>query len=60
MKREEPPSSRPGLGHETEPDHAEEAPGVPGFRSWGAVYVFVFAAFVLGVVALGVFSRFYT
>jgi hypothetical protein len=40
-----------------EPD---ESPGVPGFRSWRAVYVFVFAAFVLGVVALGAFSRFYT
>jgi hypothetical protein len=39
--------------------HPEEAPGVPGFRSWGSVYVFVFAAFVLLVIGLAVLSRVY-
>ena len=39
--------------------HPEEAPAVPGFRSWGSVYVFVFAAFVLLVIGLAVLSRVY-
>ena len=37
----------------------EEAPGVPGFRSWRTVYAFVFAAFVLLVIGLAVLSRVY-
>ena len=32
-------------------------PGVPGFRTWRAVYVFIFSCFVLVVVALTVFTR---
>jgi hypothetical protein len=38
---------------------ADASPGVPGFRSWRAVYVFVFAAFVITVIALAVFSSIY-
>ena len=38
---------------------ADESPGVPGFRTWRGVYVFVFAAFVLVVIALAILSRVY-
>lgn len=41
---------------ETPPDH-EDPPGLPGFRSWRGVYLFVFAVFVAVVIALTVFSR---
>jgi hypothetical protein len=41
---------------ETPPDH-EAPPGLPGFRSWRGVYLFVFAVFVGVVIALTVFSR---
>jgi hypothetical protein len=37
----------------------DEVPGVPGFRSWPALYVFVIVVFVLTVVGLAVFSRIY-
>lgn len=40
-------------------DETEELPGVPGFRSWRAVYAFVFGAFILLVVALTIFARIY-
>ena len=43
----------------TEPDDADEPPGVPGFRTWRAMYLFVFGAFVALVIALAVFSRVY-
>jgi hypothetical protein len=36
---------------------ADEAPDVPGFRTWGGVYWFVFAVFVAVVVALTLFTR---
>lgn len=39
------------------PSDRDDQPGVPGFRSWRGVYVFVFAVFVACVVALAVFSR---
>jgi hypothetical protein len=39
------------------PDDA--TPGVPGFRTWRGVYLFVFAAFVVFVIALTIFSRVY-
>ncbi len=39
----------------TPPD--DELPGVPGFRSWGMVYLFVFGWFVLVVALLAVFTR---
>jgi hypothetical protein len=35
----------------------DKSPGVPGFRTWRGVYVFVFAFFVLVVVLLTIFSR---
>ena len=34
-----------------------EPPGVPGFRSWRGVYLFVFAWFVLLVILLAIFTR---
>jgi hypothetical protein len=34
-----------------------ESPAVPGFRSWGGVYLFVFCAFVGMVILLTVFSE---
>ena len=33
-----------------------EPPGVPGFRTWGGVYLFVFGWFVLVVILLTVFT----
>ena len=35
----------------------EEAPGVPGFRTWGEVYLLVFIWFVIVVVLLTIFTR---
>jgi hypothetical protein len=44
----------------TEPSAREtETTGVPGFRTWRAVYLFVFAVFVLVVVLLAFFSRWF-
>jgi hypothetical protein len=40
-----------------DPSIPEEAPGVPGFRTWRGVYVFVFAFFVVCVLLLALFSR---
>jgi hypothetical protein len=34
----------------------DEAPGVPGFRTWRGVYWFVFGCFIAVVVALTLFS----
>ena len=48
-------SADPGSPREVKDD----APGVPGFRSWRSVYWFVFGSFVLMVVALALFSRVY-
>jgi len=42
---------------EKTPAPADDAPGVPGFRSWRAVYIFVLAAFAAVVLALTVFPR---
>ena len=42
----------------TPPDD-DESPGVPGFRTWRGVYLFVFAAFALVVIALAVIARVY-
>jgi hypothetical protein len=43
------------------PDPATDdtSPGVPGFRSWRGVYLFIFGCFVLVVVFLTVFSRYF-
>jgi hypothetical protein len=37
----------------------DESPGVPGFRTWRGIYYFVFAGFVLVVVLLALFSRYF-
>lgn len=37
----------------------DDAPGVPGFRTWRGVYFFVFVVFVFMVIALTIFSRAY-
>jgi len=44
----------------TDPATDDKSPGVPGFRTWRGVYLFVFACFVLVVVFLSVFSRYFT
>ena len=41
------------------PDDREEPPGVPGFHSWRAVYIFVFVVFMLVVIGLTLFARLY-
>lgn len=38
----------------------DTSPGVPGFRSWKAVYLFVLFCFGLGVAFLTWFSRTYS
>jgi hypothetical protein len=50
MNLSEPPDRQP----------EEEPPGIPGFRTWRAVYWFTFAWFVLVVVLLAVFTRAFT
>jgi hypothetical protein len=37
-----------------------EPPGLPGFRTWLGVYLFVFGWFVLVVVLLAVFTRIFS
>ena len=39
------------------PEPDPDSPGVPGFRTWRGVYLFVFGCFLLAVVALTLFSR---
>ena len=39
------------------PQAPDDAPGVPGFRTWRGVYAFVFFCFVVVVALLAVFSR---
>lgn len=41
------------------PEPNDDAPGVPGFRTWRGVYWFVFACFIAVVIALTVFSHFF-
>ena len=43
-----------------DPRADEEPPELPGFRSWGAVYLFVFGWFVLVVVLLAAFTRIFS
>lgn len=40
-----------------EPSDPDESPGVPGFRTWRGIYLFVFGCFVLVVVLLAIFTR---
>ena len=39
------------------PPGENEPPGLPGFRTWRGVYIFVFIFFVLCVVLLALLSR---
>ena len=42
-------------------EHSEaEPPELPGFRTWRGVYLFVFGWFVLVVVLLAAFARFFS
>jgi len=41
------------------PPPDDEPPGVPGFRTWRGVYLFVLAVFVAIVIALTIFTRVY-
>ena len=41
------------------PEENDDAPGVPGFRTWGGVYLFVLGVFALLVIGLTLFSRFF-
>jgi hypothetical protein len=43
----------------TSPPPDDDAPGVPIFRTWRGVYLFVLATFVVVVLALTVFTRVY-
>jgi hypothetical protein len=40
-----------------DPSAENEPPGVPGFKTWRSVYIFVFIFFVLCVVLLALLSR---
>ena len=40
-----------------ESTNRDESPGVPSFKTWRGVYLFVFAFFVVCVVLLALFSR---
>ena len=42
-----------------DPSNDDESPRVPGFCSWRGIYLFVFAFFVLVVVLLALFSRYF-
>ena len=37
----------------------DESPGVPGFRTWRGVYIFVLSTFAVVVILLAIFSRVY-
>jgi hypothetical protein len=45
------------LSVKPDPEPDDNKPGVPGFRSWRGVYVFVFLCFVAVVAALTVFTH---
>jgi len=42
-----------------EPPGCEDSPGVPGFRHWRGIYLFVFVWFVIVVTLLALFSRWF-
>lgn len=41
------------------PEPDDDSPGLPGFRTWRGVYVFVFVCFALVVLGLTLFSRYF-
>ena len=49
----------PDIDKQTPPPPDDPDPGVPFFKTWSGVYVFVIVCFVLVVVALAAFSRIY-
>ena len=51
------PSQSGARAPQVPPEPADEAPDVPGFRTWAGVYWFAFAVFVAVIAALTVFSR---
>lgn len=56
------PSMRPpdpGRPAAPEAPPNDDRPGVPGFRTWRGVYLFVFAVFVAVVIALTLFTHAY-
>jgi hypothetical protein len=44
---------------EADPPTSDESPRVPGFRTWRGIYLLVFVFFVLVVVLLTLFSRYF-
>ncbi len=40
-------------------DPRDDSPGVPGFRTWRGVYLFVFVCFLAVVAALTVFTHYF-
>ena len=42
-----------------DPHTCEDSPGVPGFRNWRGIYLFVFVWFVVVVTLLALFSRWF-
>lgn len=42
-----------------EPEPDDTSPGVPGFRTWRGIYLFVLIVFVLVVGLLTLFSRYF-
>lgn len=40
-------------------DFPDDSPGVPGFRTWRGVYVFVFVCFLAVVAALTAFTHYF-
>jgi hypothetical protein len=46
-------------GDSTQANDDADRPGVPGFRTWRGVYVFVFGLFVLDVIVLAALSRWF-
>jgi hypothetical protein len=44
----------------TEPLDQDESPCVPGFRTWRAVYLFVFGSFIVTVVLLALLTWAYS
>jgi len=43
-----------------DPPAENEPPGIPGFRTWRGVYLFVLGWFVLVVALLAIFSGFFS
>lgn len=54
-----PSEPKPAPNPSARPSAPEDAPGLPGFRTWRSVYWFVLGTFAVVVLALTLFSRFY-